>query len=148
MPVKDIFHDAVKNALQKDGWTITHDPLTLQVGGVGMYVDLGAERLIAAEKDGEKIAVEIKSFVRPSAIYEFHLAIGQFRNYCLALLEEDPARVLYLAVPEDTYNKFFVHRFVQEAIHYNEVSFLVYEARKEVIVKWQKWISTENTSKR
>jgi hypothetical protein len=73
---RDIFHDAVRHALEKDGWRITHDPLALQIGGVEMYIDLGAEQLIAAEKEGQKIAVEIKSFVSASAIYEFHLAIG------------------------------------------------------------------------
>jgi hypothetical protein len=93
---RDIFHDTVKRALEHEGWIITHDPLSLQVGGVEMYIDLGAEQLIAAEKDSEKIAVEIKSFVSVSAIYEFHLAIGQYRNYQLALLQEDPERVLYL----------------------------------------------------
>jgi hypothetical protein len=82
---RDIFHDGVKRALKKAGWRITHDPLSLQIGGVEMYIDLGAEQLIAAEKDGEKIAVEIKSFVAVSAIHEFHLAIGQYRNYQLAL---------------------------------------------------------------
>ena len=91
----DIFHDAIKHALEKEGWLITHDPLSLQIGGVEMYIDLGAEQLIAAEKHGEKIAVEIKSFVAVSVLYEFHLAIGQYRNYQLALLQEDPERVLY-----------------------------------------------------
>lgn len=98
---RDIFHDAVKRALEKEGWRITHDPFALQIGGVEMYRDLGAEQLIAAEKEGKKVAVEIKSFVSVSAIYEFHLAIGQYRNDQLALRQEDPERVLYLAVPED-----------------------------------------------
>lgn len=30
MPAFDRFHQAVKNALAKDGWTITHDPLHLR----------------------------------------------------------------------------------------------------------------------
>ena len=68
MPAKNIFHDTVKNALIKEGWMITDDPLYLDYGGVDMYVDLGAEKLIAAEKDQQKIAVEIKSFNRPSLI--------------------------------------------------------------------------------
>ena len=59
MPAKDIFHNTVKNALQKDGWTITHDPLSIRFGKVELYVDLGAEKLIAAQKNGEQIAVEI-----------------------------------------------------------------------------------------
>ena len=76
MPTKDIFHNAVKNALIKDGWTITDDPLYLDYGGIHMYVDLGAEKIIAAEKDTEKIAIEIKSFVQASMTYEFHTALG------------------------------------------------------------------------
>jgi XisH protein len=134
---RDIFHDAVKQALEKAGWRITHDPLSLQIGGVEMYIDLGAEQLIAAEKEGEKIAVEIKSFVAVSAIYEFHLAIGQYRNYQLALLQEDPERVLYLAVPEDAYDRFFTLQFIQDALRYNEVRYLVYDVQAEVIVQWQ-----------
>jgi XisH protein len=134
---RDIFHDGVKRALEKAGWRITHDPLSLQIGGVEMYIDLGAEQLIAAEKDGEKIAVEIKSFVAVSAIYEFHLAIGQYRNYQLALLQEDPERVLYLAVPEDTYDRFFTLQFIQDALRYNAVCYLVYDVQAEVIVRWQ-----------
>jgi XisH protein len=117
---------------------ITHDPLSLQVGGVEMYIDLGAEQLIAAEKDGEKIAVEIKSFVNVSAIYEFHLAIGQYRNYQLALLQEEPERVLYLAVPEDVSGRFFTLQFVRDALQYNEVRYLVYDVQAEVLVQWQR----------
>jgi hypothetical protein len=133
----DIFHDAVKHAREKEGWLITHDPLSLQIGGVEMYIDLGAEQLIAAEKQGEKIAVEIKSFVAVSVLYEFHLAIGQYRNYQLALLQEDSERMLYLAIPEDTYDRFFTLQFIQDALRYNEVRYLVYDGQAEVIVRWQ-----------
>ena len=78
MSVRDTFHDAVKRALEKDDWTITDDPLRIQVAEVELLIDLGAERLIAAEKQGEKIAVEIKTFIQPSAISQFHTALGQF----------------------------------------------------------------------
>ena len=50
MPARDRLHNAVKNALIRDGWTITHDPLRLTSGRRNLYVDLGAERLLAAEK--------------------------------------------------------------------------------------------------
>ncbi len=40
MPARDIYHNAVRNALIKDGWTITHDPLRLVWGGKDMFVDL------------------------------------------------------------------------------------------------------------
>ena len=59
---KDLVHEALKNALIKDNWLITHDPYTVSFGGVNMAVDLGAQKLIAASKDKQKIAVEIKSF--------------------------------------------------------------------------------------
>jgi hypothetical protein len=78
------------------------------VGGVEMYVDLGAEKIIAAEKDGQKIAVEIKSFIGPSNISEFHTAIGQFINYRVALEEQYPDRTLYLAVPLGNLSNLFL----------------------------------------
>jgi hypothetical protein len=81
MPAYDTFHDAVKNALIKDGWTITNDPLVIEFGLLNVYIDLGAERLIAAERGNERIAVEIKSFMGPSLLTDFHLAMGQFLNY-------------------------------------------------------------------
>jgi len=65
---KDLYHDLVKELLIADGWTITHDPLRLAFGIRKVYADIGAERLIAAEKGKEKIAVEIKSFVGLSVI--------------------------------------------------------------------------------
>ena len=75
MPAKDAFHQLVRAALEREGWTITHDPYRIDLGFVDFYIDLGAERLIAATKDGEKIAVEIKTFLAASAISEFHVDI-------------------------------------------------------------------------
>jgi len=77
MPAKDIYHNVVKNALIRDGWIITHDPLRLQAGSKDLYVDLGAEQLIAAEKKEKKIAVEIKSFVGSSVVADLEQALGQ-----------------------------------------------------------------------
>ena len=137
MPAKDIFHEQVKRALEKEGWIVTHDPLPIAAGDVGMSIDLGAEKLIAAEKEGEKIAVEIKSFLGKSAIYEFHLAVGQFINYRLALKENESPRVLYLAVPLITYREFFSRQFIQTAVEYNQINLLIYNPDKEVIVQWK-----------
>jgi hypothetical protein len=76
MAAKDIFHDAVRHALEKEGRCITHDLLFLRFGGLDMYIDLGAEKILAAERGEEKIAVEVKSFVSPSASIEFSTAFG------------------------------------------------------------------------
>jgi len=135
MPSKDLFHNTVKKALINEGWTITADPLPIRVGGVEMYIDLGAEKIIAAEKADQKIAIEIKSFSSPSSIYDFHLAVGQFMNYRLAL-EEEPERILYLAVPVETYETFFTLKFIQTAISRYQLNLIVYDTEKEVIVKW------------
>ena len=136
MARKDIFHDAVKKAITKEGWIITHDPLSIKVGGIELAIDLGAEKLIAAEKDGEKIAVEIKSFVKPSAISDFHMAVGQYMNYKLALKKEDPERLLYLAVPWETYNSFFNLPFIRESIEDYQLKLIIYDTEEEVIKEW------------
>jgi hypothetical protein len=111
MPAKDIYHDNVRNALIKEGWTITHDPLFIQFDDVEMYIDLGAEKLIAAEKEGQKIAVEVKSFVSATFIL-LHFAIGQFIDYRHGLEGLKFAHTLYMAVPIDVYETFFMRRSI------------------------------------
>jgi hypothetical protein len=98
MPARDIYHRQVKNALIKDGWTITHDPLKLEIGSKDLFVDLGAEQLIAAEREQRKIAVEIISFVGKSDVEDLEKALGQFVLYHDILDEIEPERVLYLAI--------------------------------------------------
>lgn len=136
MPAKDIFHELVRNALENEGWTITHDPFHIDLGFVDFYIDLGAERLIAASRDGEKIAVEIKSFLAASTISEFHTAIGQFINYRIALEEEEADRRLYLAVPLDIYKRFFKYLFIQTVIRRNQIPLLVYDTEKQEVAQW------------
>ena len=98
MPVRNIYHDAVVHALTADGWTITHDPLTLSFGGKDLFVDLGAERTaIAAEKSGHRIAVEVHSFLNPSPVRDLQEAVGQFEIYQTVLAETEPDRLLHLA---------------------------------------------------
>jgi XisH protein len=134
---KDLFHDVVKTALIKDGWTITDDPLFLKVGGIDFFIDLGAEKLLAAERDGKKIAVEIKSFINTSSITDFHLAIGQFINYRVALKASDPERQLFLAVPDIAYNTFFQKEFPRMVIEQYQLELFVYDIENEVILLWQ-----------
>ena len=81
MPAKDIYHNHVIVSLEKDGWKVTHDPYIIETEGVNYPVDLGAEKVIAAEKGGEKIVIEIKSFIGASLVSDFHTALGQFLNY-------------------------------------------------------------------
>lgn len=136
MSAKDVFHEAVKRALLKDRWQVTDDPLKLEWEEVKVKIDLAAERLIAAERENEKIAVEIKSFISPSAISDFHTALGQFLNYRIILEVNEPQRELYLAIPVEAYSSFFQTRLAQAAVRQNQVKLLVYDPVYEEVVQW------------
>lgn len=133
---RDVFHDAVRNALIREGWTITDDPYRLSVEGVNILIDLGAERLIVATKENEKIAVEVKSFIGASSLSEFHMALGQYLNYRIALETQAPERKLYLAVPSDAYDSFFQLAFPQRVLAQFDISMVVYESQRETILEW------------
>ncbi|MDF5726291.1 MAG: XisH family protein [Rhizonema sp. PD37] len=136
MAAKDRFHAAVRIALEKEQWKITDDPLRLEVGGTKFEIDLGAEQLLAAERNLEKIAVEIKTFLSDSPLTDYHAALGQFLNYRLALEISDPTRILYLAVPVFTYEVFFKREFAQLSLERYQIKQIIYEPIKEVIVQW------------
>jgi hypothetical protein len=136
MPAKDIYHDAVRNALIKDGWIITHDPLILKWGLKDLYVDLGAERLVAAEKEGHKIAVKVKSFVSPSEVEDLETAVGQFILYHDIMSRTEPERVLYLAVRTAVFTSVFEEPIGQVLLENQRVKLVVFDPQAEVIVKW------------
>lgn len=136
MAAKDKFHEVVRIALQKEQWTITDDPLLLDVGGTKFEIDLGAEQLLGAEKGTEKIAVEIKSFLSDSPLTDYHAALGQFLNYRLALEISEPTRILYLALPVVVYQSFFQREFAQISLERYQIKQIIYDPIREVIVKW------------
>jgi hypothetical protein len=138
MSAKDIFHEAVKRGLVKDGWTIAADPLELEWEGVTVKIDLAADRLISADRGDEKIAIEIKSFISPSAISDFHTALGQCLNYKIMLEVHKPDRDLYLAIPLDAYETFFQTRFAQTVVTRYSLQLIVYNPILEEIVQWIK----------
>jgi XisH protein len=133
---KDTFHDLVRESLEAEGWIITDDPLNFTFGEVNFQVDLAAERIIAAQKDNQKIAVEIKSFLKASAITDFYGALGQFLSYRLALEQIEPSRSLYLAIPLDSYKTFFQLTFSKIAITKYELKLIVYDSENGGITQW------------
>ena len=137
MPAQDLYHDTVVHALTADGWTITHDPLSLSYGGRDLYIDLGAERTtIAAERDGQKIAIEIKSFLGSSTVRDLEEAVGQYQVYHSVLTEIDPGRMLYLAVPQRVYESLFTERFGQLIRQRLQLRLMVFDEHEERIVAW------------
>jgi hypothetical protein len=136
MSRRDKFHDAVKHALEKEGWTITHDPLPLRIGTLKLEVDLGAEKLLGAQKDNQKIAVEVKSFLRTSKITDFYQAFGQFFPYQVALEQLEPDRILYLAVPDSIYEALFGEILIQSLLKKYPIKLIIYVADLEEIQSW------------
>ncbi|WP_413201355.1 XisH family protein [Nostoc piscinale] len=133
---KDRFHYIVRNALEKDGWKITADPYEINVDDVDFEIDLAAEQLLAAEQEGRKIAVEIKSFLSPSNVSDFHTALGQFLNYRDALDKIEPERQLYLAVRLPIYKSFFQRRFIAVSVKKYQLRLIIYDVQAEVISQW------------
>lgn len=133
---KDRFHGVVKIALEKEDWQITADPYQINVDDVDFEIDLAAEQLLAAQRDDQKIAVEIKSFISPSNVSDFHTALGQFLNYRDALETIEPDRRLYLAVRVPIYESFFQRRFIVAAVGRYQLRLMIYDVQQEVIVQW------------
>lgn len=137
MPRKDKYHDAVRIALEAEEWTITDDPLTLQVGKREVYIDLGAEKaVIAAERAGEQIAVEIKSLLGKSYFVDYYQSLGQFLVYRLALQQAESNRVLYLAVPVSAYQEFMDIDLFRDAWKAYSVHLLIFDEKENRILQW------------
>ncbi len=132
----DSIHDAVKNALIKDGWTITADPYKIEYEEIKLYADLAAERPIAAEREGRKIVVEVKSFTSPSPINDLKVALGQYTLYLGFLELTDPARKLYLAVSDKVYKRLFSQKAIQAIVKRFQLSTIVVNVEAEEILLW------------
>lgn len=136
MPAKDIYHDTVRTALDKDGWTITHDPLIIRWGKIDLYIDLGAEKIIAAEKDNQKIAIEIKSFVGKSSIDDLEKALGQYILYYDLLTKLKSERTLYLAIHQQAFADIFEDTIGQVLLDNKRLKLLIFDEIEEVILRW------------
>jgi XisH protein len=143
VPAKNIYHDTVIQALTADGWTITDDPLRVSYGGRDLFVDLGAERLtLAAEKEGQKIAVEVQSFLNPSPVRDLQEAVGQYEIYRTVLEQTEPERQLYLAVPDVVYESLLAERFGQLIVAKLGLRLIVFDDEQKRVIQW---IESNNT---
>jgi XisH protein len=136
MPAKDIYHDCVKNALIKDGWKITHDPLSLKIGKKDIFIDLAAEKLLAAEKQGKKIAVEVKSFIGISEVEDLKNALGQYILYEKILIRVESKRILYLAIRDIVFIKIFTEEIGKILLEDKTIKLIVFDSQEEVITEW------------
>ncbi|KPA16628.1 fatty-acid oxidation protein subunit alpha [Candidatus Magnetomorum sp. HK-1] len=137
MSAKDIYHDVVVQSLKKEKWKITHDPFTLSYGGKNLFVDIGAEKsFVAAQRDDQKVAIEIKSFISPSPINELEKAVGQFAIYRSLLTQIEPDRILYIAVPQRIYEDLLTDKFGQLIIESLDIKLIIFDPKGERSIKW------------
>ncbi|CAN5255434.1 hypothetical protein BH09BAC4_BH09BAC4_41070 [soil metagenome] len=133
---RDLFHQLVREALETDAWTITHDPFVLKSGGLRMEVDLAAEQVFAAERGTERIVTEVKSFIGKSKLNDFYEAKGQYDIYRRGLRKEGIQRKLYLAIDVDVFESFFQKVLIAETLEEELISLLVYDVPTKRIVQW------------
>lgn len=136
MSRRDRWHQALRRTLEKAGWTITADPLILRLEGIDLKADLGAEKTFGAEKDGRKIAIELKEFTAISGVSELEKTMGQLQLYQWALDTQEPERILFLAVSQTTYRKYFLKPLFQLAVQRNKINLLIYQPDLEEVVQW------------
>jgi hypothetical protein len=138
MSARDKVHQQVVNALKKDGWTITNDPVMVPWRTRRLQVDLGAEKLIAAQKDAELIAVEIKSFSGTNDLVDLYHALGQFVLYRKALQKADPQRTLFLAIDEEAFVQNFDDAEGETLRADEDIKLLVFNKQTEEIIQWKR----------
>lgn len=136
MPSRDRYHDAVRHALEKDGWVITDDPLRLRWGKQDMYVDLAADKLLLASKNKQEIAVEIKTFGGASSIADAQQSLGQYFIYLSVIRRLEPGRKLYLALHEEVYEDFFTEPLGEILLSDYTIPLLIFDPDQEVILRW------------
>ena len=138
MVAKDRFHNIVKSALEREGWTITHDPYFIDIGSRTAYIDIGAGRPIAAQRNDKTIAVEIKSFVAESIANEFHTALGQYLDYEIGLEEKEPSRIIFLAIPHKIYQKLQKIPILIKVLDRYKVNLITFDPTTAEITTWLK----------
>lgn len=139
MAAKDKYHEHVKEALIKDGWEITHDPYVIVLSETEkIKIDLGAQKILAAQKGSKKIAVEVKSFLSESPIYEYHGALGQIINYQIGINKIKDDRMLFLAMPDEAFEVLSTKIIFRESIKINKLNIILFNVENKSIVSWKK----------
>lgn len=136
MPRRDLLHDSCKNALIKAGWRITHDPYAILRGRQRLFIDLAAEILLAAEKEGRKIAVEVKSMLGTNEMPELERALGQYVLYRSLLRRREPDRKLYLAITDAAWIEHFDLAEGRDLIDDESLRLIVFDPGREEIEQW------------
>lgn len=142
---KDAIHDAVVTALKKDGWIITKEQYALPVGQRGVFIDIAADRdVIVAEREDQRIAVEVKSFLGLSAVQDLRDAVGQYMLYRFALELNATGRVPYLAVSVEAARGILSEPIGIGMLNSAQINLVIVDKDTEEVAEWKPW-NAENT---
>ena len=136
MPRRDNIHAAIKNALVKDGWTITNDPYRIEYEDADVYADLRVEKSLPGEIARHALVIEIKEFSGPLPINRLEGALGQYQVYRSYLRQIAPDEQLYLAVDKASYDPLFARQSFQRIIADYQLALLIVDVPNEEIAQW------------
>ena len=97
MPARGRYHQQVRTALEKDGWTITQDAFRVSYGGHELTAEFAAER----EREGDSpecIAVQVATGDTDPSSVGFQRTLGRFMLCDMVLSEMRSPRRLFLAI--------------------------------------------------
>ena len=133
MPARDRYHDTVKCALVKDGWTIVDEQVYLSDNVRHVWVDLSISR----NESETLILIEIKGFERTASPVEALMAaLGQYAVYQAMLEYLAMNNALYLAIPVAAYQGIFQAPVAQQSMKNLGVKLIVFDPETEEIVSW------------
>ncbi len=115
----------VREALEKDGWTLKPKAFSLRDSGYQFWID------VDGEKDGQRIVVEVKSWIT-TFTQDWYQAFGQYMTYAEALKRKNKDIDLYLAVPEDIYNQHFKTSLIQNMVYQHKIKLLIFNNSNSV----------------
>jgi hypothetical protein len=142
MPQRDLYHQVVRNALEKAGWIIISDPMSLVIDSTYVYVDLEAR--FATHQNETLRAIEIKVVKPTRALDEIEKAIGQYIIYRGLLELHYPYHQCYLAIPQTAYEKHLSGSDFQYILSSNEIHLLIFDQVQEEVIQWINWNVTNN----
>lgn len=127
----DLVLPNLQESLIKDGWTLRAKAPTIRTKGKYYLTD------VAAEKEGQKIIVEVKSWLSTSFNPDWFGAFGQYLTYQEVILAERLNYKLYLAVPENIYNQHFINPFIQSMVTKYSMNLLIFDLNTNTVAAWK-----------
>ena len=115
---------------------MTDDPYVIQYRKTTLYADLGVEQPMAVERYGQKLVVEVKSFIGTSKIQDLKEALGQYDIYRYILEEIAPDRKLYVAVSIIAYKNFCKQDVIQFILNKHQLPLIIVDTQMEEIRQW------------